>query len=514
MFRVRILALSLSFLALSFVHAAAQEDSGWRISPEKINILVDADRPLQLLDDSAQELHGALWFVDDSNLAEIQQEGDHVVVHAKAAGTVRITAALGSELRSRGIRIWPTLPGLPQGTINWGMHPIGREIGDLPAVPTGDGPDQYSLEQTASGNTYLRAVTDDGIQVWNWLMPDKTQSVELVCGDWLGGAVISAKHAASYTLYVVGKDGKLRWQHTAPGMRKGLAISLDHVVYLLTQSQDGTVTSLKGLDESSGALKFEHLMPSSRERRVSVQGKGDNIICASDAVSTPIRTSTSGVSVNMDGLAYVAFTHNTRTLGIEMCTPNSKLNSAEMYLEQDDNLILWQVHPDGTYRSTVVEAIKRKQPVSAPLNTALPTSTLTTDNMNGMLIPVQWSHQVGGAADEFIYRVAPDGEVLYKFSLPKYTGSLHDGIVIASNDVAFATRGSTLIAFSVRSGENLWRWESPEPEISVFAALANGHCLVQTPTALVEVENSASAKLVVKGKVMMGWHGKMFLKHN
>ncbi|MFZ1133434.1 MAG: hypothetical protein WAN69_00720, partial [Candidatus Korobacteraceae bacterium] len=91
---------------------------------------------------------------------------------------------------------------------------------------------------------------------------------------------------------------------------------------------------------------------------------------------------------------------------------------------------------------------------------------------------------------------------------------LHDDMVIGNDDIAFATRAGVLIAFNVRSGKDLWRWDSNLPEITVFAALANGHCLVQTDTALVEVESSTKSKEILKGKAMMGWNGQMYLKHN
>jgi hypothetical protein len=87
-------------------------------------------------------------------------------------------------------------------------------------------------------------------------------------------------------------------------------------------------------------------------------------------------------------------------------------------------------------------------------------------------------------------------------------------MVIGENNVAFATRGNLLVAFNLISGKQLWRWESSESDVSVFAALANGACLVQTPTGLVEVASSTRAKQVLKGKAMMGWQGQMYLKHN
>ena len=85
-------------------------------------------------------------------------------------------------------------------------------------------------------------------------------------------------------------------------------------------------------------------------------------------------------------------------------------------------------------------------------------------------------------------------------------------MVIGENDVAFATRGGLWIAFNVRTGKELWRWDSKAPEITVFAALANGGCMVQHPATVVEVDNSTTSKEVLKGKAMLDWQGRLFRK--
>jgi hypothetical protein len=50
-------------------------------------------------------------------------------------------------------------------------------------------------------------------------------------------------------------------------------------------------------------------------------------------------------------------------------------------------------------------------------------------------------------------------------------------------------------------------------EITVFAALADGGCAVQTPTDLVEVIDGAEAREIMKGKAMMSWTGQMYRKN-
>lgn len=506
------------FMVVSCSRLAAQEDSGWRISPEKINVQAGTDRRLQLLDDSAQELHDAAWSVSDPELAEIQELDGRVVVHTKAVGTVRVSATLRQQTRFRDIKIWPESEPMPVGTTNWGIHPIGREIRDLPAVPTVGGPTELALEETASGSTYLRGNEEDGIQAWTWLMPEKTSDVELVCGDWFGGALISANHPAAFTLYAVGKDGKLRWRLAVEGHRKGLAISTAHMVYLLSESADGTATNVKGLEEFSGEEKFDLSLPASREVQVNVQNQGEKLVCVPGNVSKPSQIRTSRIYVNMDGYAYVAFTQNEWTLKVPKCAPGSKVDPSHVNLVRAENVMLWQIHSDGTYRSTTVELVRNEQSAAAPVNVASPTGALVTDNHNGLMIPIRLSHDLHSqgpsrSADELVYRMNPDGDVLYKLPLPKYSGPLDDEMVIGNEDVAFATRGGVLIAFDLNTGKELWRWDSKTPEISVFAALANGDCLVQTPTALVEVMNSTSSKELGQGKFMMDWQGHMYRLH-
>ncbi len=495
-----------------------QVESGWRIAPENLNLQLGNDRALQLLDDSAQELEGATWSVDNPDLAELREENGYMVLHPKALGTVVVTATLGEETRTREIKIWSALRPLPAGTIGWSGHPIGREIGDLPAVP-GDGPTLYSLEQTESGKTYLRANREDGIQLWTWLMPETVHDVELVCGDWMGGALISASREDSFTLYTVGKDGQTRWKHTFSGIRKGHAYNLKHLVHILSQSADGTQTIVTGIDEESGALRFELKLPPSGEIQKNARRSGANVTCAAGTVRNPLRTIVSRLFVNMDGNAYVAFTQSEWRLDGGKCISESAIEPSTLNLVRDDRLLLWQIHPDGTHQDTEVEADKLTQALSAPMNIAAPTGALLTDNMNGTLIPVRLAHSLTTAnasdsADEFIYRVNDQGELVYKLAMPKYSGTLHDEIVIGSDELGFATRGGTLIAFNVRDGKDLWQWDSQTEEISVIAALAGGSCLVQTPTAALKVESSTKARVLIQGKVMVGWNGQVYRKHN
>ena len=515
---LRTAAITALLLAYSSFPLLAQEDTGWRISPERINIQLGEDRALQALDDSAQEVRGATWSIDNPDLAELREQDGRPVIHAKALGAVRVTATLNSETRTEDVKIWSALRKLPEGITNWGLHPIGREIGDIPPVP-GHGLTMFSLEQTADGKTYLRADREDGIQVWTWLMPENAHDVELVCGDWMGGALISANYPDHYTLYTISDDGTLRWKHTFPGLRKGHAYNLQHLVHILSQSEDGTVTTLTGLDEVSGAVMFDLKLPVSHEIHTNVRRDGSRILCAKGSETTPLRTLTSHLMVNMDGFAYLAFTQNDWTLDGGKCSAGSPIDPHDLNLTRNERLLLWQIHPDGTYRSIDVESTKLKQLLSAPINMASPTGAILTDNMNGTLISVRLTHGVlpenlSDMPDIFVYRVDLEGELVYKLPLPKYPGPLRDEIVIGSNELAFATRGGMLVAFNVTDGKELWQWDSKTDDVSVVAALAGGSCLVQTPADAVIVQSSTRAKVFLHGKVLLGWDGHVYRKHN
>jgi Bacterial Ig-like domain (group 2) len=110
----RILTFVVGFVTLFPFRLMAQNGSDWRISPEKISIKVGEDRRLQLLNDLAQELHDAVWSIDDFSLAEIREEDGRAVVHAKAVGPVRVSATVGEQMRSTEIKICPNPSPYPQ----------------------------------------------------------------------------------------------------------------------------------------------------------------------------------------------------------------------------------------------------------------------------------------------------------------------------------------------------------------------------------------------------------------
>jgi outer membrane protein assembly factor BamB len=244
-----------------------------------------------------------------------------------------------------------------------------------------------------------------------------------------------------------------------------------------------------------------------------VRKEGDKLVCASGPMSTPIRNIPSELLVNSDGFAYLAFTLNEWTLSTAGCTRGSTVKPAEVSIARDEKIVLWQIHPDGTYRSSVVEQFKGKRRISDPVSVASPSGAIIPDGLDGVLLAVRWSHNlllqhVDNPSDELVYRIQGNGGVAYKLPLPKLARALHDDMVLGDHDLGFASRGGVLVAFNVRTGKELWRWDSNTPEISVYLATASGGCVVKTPEGVVLVENGAKTKDIVQGSVVVNWQGQ------
>ena len=291
-------------------------------------------------------------------------------------------------------------------------------------------------------------------------------------------------------------------------------------MHILSQSANGTKTVITGFDELTGAKRFELPIPASNETLVNLQRVGSRYVCAAGTSIQPVGTITTQLMVNMDGLAYAAFTENQWIWQAPKCSPGAELRPSEISFDRQEQVILWQIHPEGTVRSTVVEGLKAKQSLAVAAIMASPTGAIITDNLNGVLISIRHSPNMiadkgTGPSDEFVYRINPAGEVLFKFPLPSYSGALHDDMVIGENDIAFATRGGNLIAFSLHTGKEVWEWDSKTPEISVIAALANGACVVKTPTGMAEVNHGVKTKdMAMDGAPVLGWQGDFYQSHS
>lgn len=473
------------------------------ISPIAINLQVGETQPLQILDAAGKGYHATSWSVDSTDLAEIREESGYAVLYSKAAGVVRIVALLEGTSLTAEAKIWSLAPGMWLRGVHWAVPSTGRQKAVLQAVPSADGPDLFTLDQDDNG-AYVRGFTSRGMQMWKWTVPDSKGDVELLCGEDSGGAVLAVARPDSYTLYVVGKAGILSWRHKFEGVRKGYAVNGSNLLHLINQSLDGTSAEVSAWDGSTGAEKFKLKLPASDEHEVNVQRSGENILCASGrSAIRALPVLTSGLFVNTDGNAYAAFTQRHWTVEAAKCTDGSVVNPQKVNFSRDDQLVLWQIQPDGSHQDILVEASKQDHvSIASAMRVIAPTGDIIPDGLGGGILlsvrssPTEMSGREGRRYDEFVYRVTESGELAYKLLLPRYTGHLHDEMVLGEMELGFATRGAILIAFNVRVGNEVWRWDSGTPEVKINMATAGGGILVETPEGLVLVEEGVRKELL------------------
>ncbi len=117
--------------------------------------------------------------------------------------------------------------------------------------------------------------------------------------------------------------------------------------------------------------------------------------------------------------------------------------------------------------------------------TPSPTGEIIPDGHGGALLSIHLSYgQMFNNKpikdEEFIYRVTDQGQLAYKFQLPAYKGSRHDEMVLGEDDQGFATRGGTVISFSLTTGAELWRYDTEAPEIKIVMATDDGGIVLNT----------------------------------
>ena len=135
-----------------------------------INLQLGEVQPLQILDAEGHELSSSSWSVDSPELAEIKEENGHAFLRAKAAGVVQVLAMHDGRTLTEQITIWNLAPGVFLTGTHWVIPSTGRELGALQSVPSMDGPDLFTVDETDKG-ALVRGLTNRGQQLWVWTLP-------------------------------------------------------------------------------------------------------------------------------------------------------------------------------------------------------------------------------------------------------------------------------------------------------------------------------------------------------
>jgi hypothetical protein len=455
-----------------------------QVTPATVTMQVGETQQFTAVDNHGDPRTDVTWTVSNSSLASING-GSSTTLTALAIGQVTLTAnAEGVTAQAQVNIVDPT--AIVPGTALWSAPPVPGfyPLQIAQAVPTGTGPELYSIQLSADGTqSVVQGLTADGQQMWQSQLPVLTSTS---VPDGFGGLIVTQNHTClpgqTNPMAVVDLDattGKPLWQIVAPGVQQGNTIvycypdNIKAVEPQIAVRPDGAVVVAAMTNNGLPALTV-----------VAQNGQSQTVAIPTSTSTNPSGQQLSTFSpmgppiVDSDGSIYVEYE-------VRQVAYPPKITSAVLYLlqiapptagllgpqttitlsstTQDENLYPGRIIPDGQGGLLATWTISPSNPPPPPA----PPNPHTYEA----------SHVVGGAAG------AP-------YDLPFNPHSVTFGeyptVVLGENGVAFAkgraaaSDGSNndadqIVSFNLNSGASNWSYQaSTQAALSIIEATSGG----------------------------------------
>jgi outer membrane protein assembly factor BamB len=483
-YRVLVLALAFCLHQPAYPQTPAGD---WTIAPWVQNMLALESARLQILDSEWRELAGASWSVNDQTLASIsvdERNKNVAVLQALAPGKVIVTANLNGVKHSITINIWSEhYP--PDHRGRWNSIAFGRRINEVKARRTSDDQPSSYMAAQAGRVAVVHAVDDDGLQLWRWMVPESDgNAAELLCGDNDGGVLVRLQRAHDYVIYHLSAKGELQWTYFGRDKLQSHAFGGDNTLYLSEASPDRLQVRLVGVEGIQGKEKFNHPVPQSLVTLTSISFQRLSFFCNPGLrMQSPAASTFSGLIINTDGHAYLAFTVSRGELEALNCSPETMSQTAQVRRRYDHSLFLWQVSPLGAVTTTLVQRDQGEIVLSNDWPPSLqPTGDLIPDGNGGVLLAVRQFVRTPFNSPphgyDYIYRITNEGKLAYKLALP---GAIRkeDGMALNDQNHAFITVENLVICFNSLSGAEVWRYDAQTQNVNIVFAAEDGSVVVQ-----------------------------------
>jgi Glucodextranase, domain B/IPT/TIG domain/Bacterial Ig-like domain (group 2)/Kelch motif/Galactose oxidase, central domain len=427
-----------------------------QITPGNANVLVGATQQFTAVDQLGIPRADATWTVDNSNIATISTDTSPILTGV-AAGTVTLTASIASVSAQVQVHI---LGGasLPVGTILWSAPQVPgfTALQIIQAVPTSNGtPDLYSIEQDGNLNILIRALTGDGQQLWQTLLP-ATQGQFInqntrAMGDSLGGLLIVVTDRGIIDLD--GQRGTVAWQYTnnIPYPFRSASVGQDGFAY----APDYNGHLLK-IDPQSGNGTVVYTSPQS----VSVVQTGicfgaAGVIVSGSQSSVGFAIPTAPV-IDANGSAFFT-TSQSSSLTVPTCVDNNVDTGSQTTGSIQHSVV--KLAPDGT-------ATRINLPINGPLSSSNSLRVLAPDGNGGAL--VQWI--TGQYPSTSAYIMATSTGSVHPSPLPNGITQ----VVRSQNGAAFFTDGNSVAYSPSLSGPTQWTYQPSQGNVSSMIATFGG----------------------------------------
>jgi outer membrane protein assembly factor BamB len=512
-------------------------------------LLIGESSTLSAVDGTGHPVSNVQWSINPS-LADLHDEDGGIFIEAKQPGRAVLTAAVNNQSATADIAV-VSGSDLPPGAVRWSVDPMpGFEtLLVSQAVPTGNAPVFYSIEWNKSSNAIVRALSEDGQQLWmaplssnaspltlkhtlppsgevfqnqdrisdhslfiigdkrafaqnnstdpsSYGLPVDGRSILLrTCGDDSGGLMLLERGRFRDSLVDLSPvDGSESWRYHSEGrLSKEWTLNYNGVVGIVETLSKPASSALLILDAKTGQVRYRVPFPVSSSTI-------DGYRCTDPQrnILKSVRPALSGsVFTSTDGNMYVQVETHVESVKIEACKDKS--------YSFDDSLALLRVTPEGETEWKTFQHIHADGNGNFVVQPCVFAGESIPDGFDGVL--AAWTYSFPGTKDgekprfeARLTRISPSGQQDFTLPMPYWTKGInslfYENMVLGDGNVLYATNGPLLLRFDTQAGVLDWVRHPPTGEVKLQHSTAGGGVLVSNAGRLVYFDAQGNGQAI------------------
>jgi len=312
----------------------------------------------------------------------------------------------------------------------------------------------FYYEDRGRASAHVRALSKDGLQLWQYPPPLGGGVPALLATEFTGGVVLRVTTRDQRELVSLDRSGAERWRVAAPGLPQS-GVSVTATGHVLFVSDTGTAHRLVAVDGATGKQLMAVLLDAGQttHRGFTIQGGG--LTCAPGVErTTPLPLRATPVVVNARGVASVAYAEWAMVAEAGRCTPGSRLALSDIRVHGQQRLVLLDAGPHLSEQSPVTRHLLEDHQVNTsgedralPMTAPLPEFIVGPDGL-GHVLPVRqntrdWLSGDETLVGESVVRLHPDTrKAMYQVPLPATPDLAAIGLLVGDAFRAvYAARG-------------------------------------------------------------------------
>lgn len=456
------------------------------IEPAEVLLPIGQSQTFQLLNTDGTEQKAQDWSISAPEVVGLEVEQGHAIVTGRSVGVA--TLFNGSGAPAAEIHVHDGAPPMPADA-RWILRPIdGAFVHALWASGTWGGSTvdadlleknhpSYFYQDWGMDSAHVRAISDNGLQVWQWPATRSSEVPRMICGDTYGGVLVYEGDQAKRVLVDLDALGRERWRVAAPGFDgRSFTYTMIGILYIVEEDADGNGGRIVGLDAKTGKQKFLLELPRSQDTLHNLATENGKVFCAPGVENTtPLPLRHSKMMSNTQNVADLAYSEYHFVANGGSCKAGSPADLRSVSIKVTQRLVMVDIKADLTSTSTTIEGFAEEGPASDTWVDAVgPTGDIIVgEKGTGNFLAVRRTHQLWrptgpGTIAEFQYRITDDRKVSYRVPVPVSPLGFPTSMLLGEN-FGYTTRGPVVIAFELDSGHEAWRYEGTDYLLACIA---------------------------------------------